>query len=145
MIFFPSVKNDEWKTALKLTQRCLIYGWATKSAAIEINKKISAAQLGSKHDNTMNKSRQQSTRQKRKMNTLADANYFYTEKWTMCTHFWVPIPALIQADFCIDEQWTKGGNQAQGRKERWTHWQIQIIFTQRNQQCAQIFGYLYQP
>ena len=36
------------------------------------NKKISAVQLGSKHDNKINKKRQLSTGQKRKMKTLAD-------------------------------------------------------------------------
>ena len=39
-------------------------------------------------------------------------------------------------------QWTRGGgNQAQGRKKSQTHWQIQIILTERNQYRAQIFMY----
>ena len=46
------------------------------------NKEISTGQLGSEHDNTMNeRSRQLSTGQKRKTNTLAVSNYFYTEKY----------------------------------------------------------------
>ena len=46
----------------------------------QINKKISAAQLGSEYDNTMNERRQPSRGWKRKMKTMADSNYFYTEK-----------------------------------------------------------------
>ena len=38
-------------------------------------------------------------------------------------------------------RWTReGSTQAQGRRKR--HWQILIIFRQRNQQCAGIFVYL---
>ena len=36
------------------------------------NKKISAVQLGSEHDNKINKKKQLSTGQKRKMKTLVD-------------------------------------------------------------------------
>ena len=40
--------------------------------------------------------------------------------------------------------WTRGGgNQAQDRKKRRTHWQIQIIFTQINQYRAQIFVHVW--
>ena len=38
MIFFSSAKQDEWKAAFRLTNRCLVYGWATKSASIKIKK-----------------------------------------------------------------------------------------------------------
>ena len=42
--------------------RDMNYGWATKSASSKTNKqKISTAQLGSEHDNTMNEKRQPST------------------------------------------------------------------------------------
>ena len=47
------------------------------------NKKLSAAQLGSEHDNMNKKRRPPSTGQKRKMSTLAESNYFYTEKSVM--------------------------------------------------------------
>ena len=65
------------------------YDWATKSASSKTNKqKISVAQLGSEHDNTMNERRgQPSTGQKRKMNTLADSNYFYSDKSIPCMNF----------------------------------------------------------
>ena len=50
--------------------------------------KISAAQQGSEHDNTMEeKRRQPSTGQKRKMNTLEDSNYFSTDKSIPSTNF----------------------------------------------------------
>ena len=40
-------------------------------------------------------------------------------------------------------QWSRGGgNQAQGRKKSRTHWQIQIILTERNQYRARIFMYV---
>ena len=69
--------------------RDIVYDWATKSASSKTNKqKISAVQLGSGHDNTMNKWRRHSST---------------------------------------------------GRKKRWKHWQIQFIFTQRNQYRARIF------
>ena len=61
----------------------------------QTNKKISAAQLGSEHDNMMKERRRQpSTGQKRtQMNTLADSNYFYTEINTVhkfsCTYNFV--------------------------------------------------------
>ena len=46
----------------------------------QTSKNISAAQLGSEHDNTNKKRRPPSAGQKRKMSTLAESNYFYTEK-----------------------------------------------------------------
>ena len=52
----------------------------------QTNKKISTAHLESEHDNTVNKRGQSSTGQKSKMNTLADSNYFYTEKSMLCTN-----------------------------------------------------------
>ena len=59
---------------------------------MQTNKKISAVQLGSEHDNTMNERRRQpSTGQKRKMNTLADSNYFYIEKSILCRNFRVRV------------------------------------------------------
>ena len=54
----------------------------------QTNKKISAAQLGSEHDNTMNERRMKpSIEQQRKMNTLVDSNHFYTEKLIPYTNF----------------------------------------------------------
>ena len=72
-----------------MAKRCLVYGWATKSASAETNKKTSATQRGSEHDNIMNERRMQpSTEQK---------------------------------------------------KKRRTHWQIQTILTNRNQNRTRIF------
>ena len=51
-------------------------------------QKISAAQQQSDHENTVKERRkQQNTGQKIKMNTLADSNYFYTDKSILCTNF----------------------------------------------------------
>ena len=51
-------------------------------------QKISAAQQRSDHENTMKERRkQQNTGQKIKMNTLANSNYFYTDKSILCTNF----------------------------------------------------------
>ena len=48
----------------------------------------STAKLESEHDNVMNERRRQpSNRQKRKMNTLADSDYFYSEKSILCTNY----------------------------------------------------------
>ena len=49
----------------------------------QTNKKLSASQLGSEHDNMNKKRRPPGTGQKRKMSTLAESNYFYTEKSVM--------------------------------------------------------------
>ena len=61
------VRNTRWwKPASRLTERCLVYHWATKSAYKNQTKKISAAQQGSSHDNAMNeRMRQPSTRKKK--------------------------------------------------------------------------------
>ena len=53
----------------------------------QTNKKISVSQQGSEHDNTMKERRQPSTGQKRKINTLADSNFIYTDKSIPCTNF----------------------------------------------------------
>ena len=43
---------NERKPASRLTKKCLVYGWATKSALIKQRK--NSAQRGGQHDNTMN-------------------------------------------------------------------------------------------
>ena len=59
---------------------------------MKTNKKLSAAQQGSKHDNTMNERRRQpSPGQKKgtqkKKNPLADSNYFHIEESMPCINF----------------------------------------------------------
>ena len=54
----------------------------------QTNKKTSTAQARCEHDNMMNERRMQPrTEQKRKMNTVAYSNYFYTAKSLPCTNF----------------------------------------------------------
>ena len=91
--FDSSMENIlRWmETNLKLTKRCLVYGWATKSSSVKTNKKISEAQRGSQHDNTTNE-------RKRQTSTV--------------------------------------------QKKSRTHWQIQLIFIQRNKYRAQISVYV---
>ena len=47
MIFPSSAEQDQWKPAFRLKKRYLVYSWATKSASVKANKKISAVQGGS--------------------------------------------------------------------------------------------------
>ena len=54
-------------------------------------KKIRAAQIGSEHDNTINEKRRRPSKGQKKMNTLADYNYFYTEKLILCMSFRIPV------------------------------------------------------
>ena len=71
MIFFPSATWDEWKPAFRLTKRCLVYGWATKSVSVKTNKQknlCSAVQRGSNHENMVKKRGQPSTGQKKRTN-----------------------------------------------------------------------------
>ena len=64
IIYLKAVKY--LKPAFRFTKRCLVYDWGTKSASVKTTK-ISAAQLGSEHDNTMNERRRQpSTGQQKK-------------------------------------------------------------------------------
>ena len=51
--------------------------WLGYEIGLLKNKKISASQLWSGHDNTMNK---------RGGNPMADSNYFYTKKSIHCTN-----------------------------------------------------------
>ena len=54
----------------------------------QTNKKTSTAQLRCEHDNMMNERRMEPrTEQKRKTNTVAHSNYFYTAKSLPCTNF----------------------------------------------------------
>ena len=62
--------------------------WLSYKIGFLKNKQTKLAELGSEYDNMMNERRRQpSTGQKREMNTLADSNYFYTEKSLPCTNF----------------------------------------------------------
>ena len=82
IIYLKAVKY--LKPAFRFTKRCLVYDWGTKSASVKTTK-ISAAQRGSEHDNTMNERRRQPStgQQKKKTKTKkkqADSNYFYTKE-----------------------------------------------------------------
>ena len=53
-----------------------------------LNKKIIVAQRGIKHGNMMKERRRQSSAwQKKKKDTLADSNYFYTNESIPCMNF----------------------------------------------------------
>ena len=70
-------------------------------------QKISAAQQRSDHENTVKERRkQQNTGQKIKMNTLADSNYFYTDKSILCTNFCACI-TLFMCMLCALLQFAK--------------------------------------
>ena len=69
------------KKGFRLTKRCLVYGWAIKSASVKIKEINQCSAFRERARNAMNKRRRHpSTQQKRKINTSADLNYFYTEK-----------------------------------------------------------------
>ena len=71
------------ETSLRLTKRYLVYGCATKSGSVKTNKKTSATQRGSKHDNTTTRGVGNQA-QGRKKRTLTDSNYFYIEESIPC-------------------------------------------------------------
>ena len=76
------------KKGFRLTKRCLVYGWAIKSASVKIKEINQCSAFRERARNAMNKRRRHpSTQQKRKINTSADLNYFYTGKSITCMSF----------------------------------------------------------
>ena len=62
-------------------------------------KKNSAAQRGTKHDNMTNERRRKPSTGQKKKNTLADSNYFYIEESIMCTNFRARVTSFVCAQF----------------------------------------------
>ena len=88
------------KKGFRLTKRCLVYGWAIKSASVKIKEINQCSAFRERARNAMNKRRRHPrTQQKRKINT-GRFNYFYTEKSITCMSFRVrvtPFTSMLRA------------------------------------------------
>ena len=69
---------NERKPASRLTKKCLVYGWATKSALIKQRK--NSAQRSEEASMTTRWTSATKHKAGKKKNTLADSNYFYAEE-----------------------------------------------------------------
>ena len=63
------------------------YDWSTKSTSSETNKQKNKSSTAKEWAWQHDKQEERSIGQKRKMNTLTDSNYFYSEKAIFCTNF----------------------------------------------------------